>query len=121
MLIMQAENLSKGEVVQTHQGDKISFLAGPFRNTNQAVWFIVARDAFGIVHLHNLNNLTGAGIEPEADQIWREPGDVRVKIIEVTPTFVIFKSVVNSNTAEAQVMEKSKFVKSFFMVEDNNA
>jgi hypothetical protein len=100
MLIMEARELNEGDKVYRTGGtfEVITFLAGPWQNLNQHVWFITGRDSDGTVRLFNLNSLTASCPLPEEGDTWYDVHAVGSKYIieEVTERFVIMRYDVGS-------------------------
>jgi hypothetical protein len=110
MLIMEAQELSEGQKIWNRANEEISFLSGPFKETNRANWYLVGRTQSGQIALFNLNELTMiCPNEPMEDEIWVSK-DGYAFIVEVTKTFVIYKKHRSDSLDDAIIMTKHNFI-----------
>jgi hypothetical protein len=114
MLIKQAKGLNEGDTVYTSEGFKpITFLAGPFQNLNQAVWFITGRNEDGEVQLFNLNHIVLNRKMPIVGELWRTAYGATAHIRDLTGNFVIFAETIFDDNDSCNVMTVNDFLKEY--------
>lgn len=91
MLIMQAQELEEGARIWHNLANQsVVFLAGPWQNTNEPIWYVTVCDWDGKISLVNISDLHVEKPEPKVGDVWRKDG-VRAYVVEVGDKYVVYK------------------------------
>ncbi|QOI67616.1 hypothetical protein SEA_BEUFFERT_248 [Streptomyces phage Beuffert] len=119
MLIMQAEELHKGQRIYqvfnlNSNFREVHFLAGPFKNDNQPVYHIVCRDENGHVRLYNLNEVTLYPPVPEEGEVWEnKTTQTQYEVKEVGKKYIVLAYTPSAGHDSPHAISVEKFTKNY--------